>query len=175
MMSFTTCHFCQTPTFVPEVACAACHRILPPFECDIFVTFHMPLAVEIDRKAMDQVYFSYQRLLHPDKMVNREETEQNFAIQHLGRINNAYKDLQSVLKRLRFLYTALTRQKIPDSPPSMDFLQKVLAMQENPGHNSAVITIEKQNLMEKIKKSLSDQNYDELLSCIGQLTYLDKF
>ncbi len=70
---------------------------------DFFAVFDLPQRLRIDTSALEKKFYGLSRRLHPDRFVNRPETEQEDALRQSSRLNDAYRTLRDPVQRTQHL------------------------------------------------------------------------
>ena len=94
-----TCWSCRGPVAAREFICATCGAVQPPGTMDAFDRLGFPHSFEIDRTALDRIYFDLQRRLHPDRFATRGPKERALSQQQAASLNEAYEILKEPLSR----------------------------------------------------------------------------
>lgn len=68
-----------------------------------FELFGLPVAFEIDRKALHEAQQRLQSKFHPDRVAGGSDQEKRLAVQQAAWINEAYQTLQDPVKRARYM------------------------------------------------------------------------
>lgn len=97
------CWSCRGPTARPDLFCSTCKALQPPLPLDYFQRLDLERAYDVDTVELDENYFRYQRLLHPDRFATRSAKERALSLQHATNINDAYKTLGDPLRRAEYL------------------------------------------------------------------------
>ncbi|MDE3016166.1 MAG: Fe-S protein assembly co-chaperone HscB [Pseudomonadota bacterium] len=98
-----------------------------------FEILNLPVAFDLDLRALDAAYFKAQREHHPDRVAGKRAHERQAALQRSGDINAAYETLKSPLKRAQYLLSlqGITVGTDNDSVrPSPGLLQETLEWRE---------------------------------------------
>ncbi len=73
------------------------------FSKNHFELFQLPVAFELDLRALEGAYRELQREVHPDRYVNASSAEQRLAAQWATQANEAYRTLKTPLNRGRYI------------------------------------------------------------------------
>lgn len=142
---------------------------------DPFEILGLPRQFEVDLQELDQLYFQLQRLHHPDRLKNKNETSLNSID-----INWAYGILKNPLNRAKFLLNMsgeistlhdpkLLVESMEDRETlaSLDVLEKLQNFESEKKINF-------NKLMNDLKFSFSKENIHGARSILLSLIYLDK-
>lgn len=97
------CWSCRGPVVPGDPFCATCKAVQPPAPVDHFTRLGLPVGFMVDAGALDAVYFSGQRRLHPDRFRTRAPREQAFSQAQAAALNDAYEVLKSPVRRGGYL------------------------------------------------------------------------
>jgi curved DNA-binding protein CbpA len=145
-----------------------------------FVIFQMTPTLNIDRVLLDQRYFAFQRVLHPDRLQNGSVQVQQWAEQHISQINQAYKALQDMLliAKATALYLqdpTLGLEQFNDNDIPMldsDFLSNIVRLQTQ-GTPEDVAQLFDQ-VIEDLDTSIRELSLTGVLNSIARLTYVGR-
>ena len=105
----------------------------------------------LNLKALEQAYFTAQRVTHPDRFIGKPEAERVAAISRSQLVNDAYETLKDPLRRAEHLleieniHALADEQKVPN-----DILMEMMELRErifDNGDNGAALA----SLIEEIK------------------------
>jgi molecular chaperone HscB len=105
----------------------------------------------LNLKALEQAYFTAQRVTHPDRFIGKPEAERVAAISRSQLVNDAYETLKDPLRRaehlleLQDIHALADEQKVPN-----DILMEMMELRErifDSGDNGAALAA----LVEEIK------------------------
>ncbi len=65
--------------------------------------FDLPVAFDVDGRALAERYRQLQQVVHPDKYANAGAQQQRLAVQHAAQINDAFQVLKDPLLRAKYL------------------------------------------------------------------------
>ncbi|MDP3936409.1 MAG: hypothetical protein Q8Q56_05460, partial [Alphaproteobacteria bacterium] len=165
------------PTY--SVVCSNGH-ICPFYTMNPFVIFQMTPTLNIDRALLDQRYFAFQRMLHPDKLQHASVQIQQWAEQHISQVNQAYKALQDTLSvaKATALYLqdpTLGLEQFDDEDIPMldsDFLSNIIRLQTQ-GVPEDIVQLNHQIIVD-LDQSIRELNLTHVLSSIARLTYVER-
>ncbi len=178
-MSNGMCQHCVPPMTSYKVVCE--HGCLFPFyTMNPFLIFNQHPTLYPDRGALDQSYFAYQRMLHPDKIRHLSDQEKEWAEQHIGQINQAYKAFQSTL-----LIAKAAAMYIQDPLKGLesfyegdipildsDFLNKILVLQMNPAPKDIDTLFN--TIIIGLDNAIKQLDLENTLNAIARLTYVER-
>lgn len=156
------------------------NRIFPFYTANPFLIFDQPPSLYPDRAKLDQTYFAFQRVLHPDRIRHVADHEKEWAEQHIGQINQAYNAFQSTL-----LIAKAAAMFIKDPLKSLesfnesdiptldsDFLNQILQLQMNatPQDIDALF----QTITSGLDTAIKELNITDILNAIARLTYVER-
>lgn len=178
-MSNGKCPNCEPSNASYTVVCEH-GRIFPFYTMNPYLIFNQHPSLHLDRASLDQAYFALQRLLHPDKIRYLSDQEKEWAEQHIGQINKAYKALQSTLliAKSAAMYIqdplkeleSFNERDIPvlDS----DFLNKILVLQMNAVPNDIDELFN--TIISDLDTAITQLNFKDILHAIARLTYVER-
>ena len=178
-MSDINCTQCVMQKGTYTVVCANGH-ICPFYTMNPFVIFQMTPTLNIDRTLLDQRYFAFQRVLHPDKLQHVSVQIQQWAEQHISQINQAYKALQDMLliAKATVLYLqdpTLGLEQFNDKDIPMldsDFLSNIVRLQTQ-GTSEDTAQLYHQTVV-GLDQSMRELNLQGVLNSIARLTYVER-
>ena len=99
---------------------------------DYFTLFDTPADYELDLALLGERYRDLQREFHPDRFVDKSQSEQWRAVQTASIINDAYETLKSPLLRARYLLELCGRQDVSETTTirDHDFLMQQIDLRE---------------------------------------------
>lgn len=155
-------------------------RIQPFYTINPFIIFQMTPTLNIDKDLLDQHYFAFQRMLHPDKLRHISDELQQRAEQHIGQINQAYKALQNVLQiaKATVLYIQDPSKGIEsfndhDIPMlDVEFLNTIMTLQNQSSQKDADELYYK--VIAELDVAIQELNLQTLLNAIARLTYIER-
>ncbi len=178
-MSDERCTHCFIQSDTYTVVCANGH-IQPFYTINPFIIFQLTPTLNIDKVKLDQQYFAFQRMLHPDKLRQVSNELQQWAEQHIGQINHAYKALQDVVQiaKATALYIqdpTLSLEKFNDQHIPMldvDFLTTIMALQTK----GTAEDIDKMycQITAELDVSVHELDLQRVLNAIARLTYVER-
>ena len=178
-MSDEHCTHCFIQSDTYTVMCEGGH-IQPFYTINPFIIFQLTPSLNIDRALLDQHYFAFQRMLHPDKLRHVSDDLQQWAEQHIGQINQAYKALQNVLQiaKATVLYIQDPLQGLENfndqDIPMLDveFLNTIMTLQ-NQGTQEDIDELYCQ-IMGELEVAIQELNSQMILNAIARLTYVER-
>lgn len=178
-MSDTTCTHCFIQTDTYTVMCASGH-VQPFYTINPFIIFQLTPTLNIDRSALDQQYFAFQRMLHPDRLRHLSDELQLWAEQHISQINHAYKALQDIVQMAKAaaLYIqdpTLSLEKFNDQDiPMLDveFLNTIMILQTK-GSQVDIDELYHQ-IISDLEIAVQELNLQKILHAIARLTYVER-
>ncbi len=161
------------------IVCANGH-ICPFYTMNPFVIFQMTPTLNIDRALLDQRYFAFQRMLHPDKLQHASVQIQQWAEQHISQINQAYKSLQNIvlIAKATVLYLqdpTLGLEQFNDQDiPMLDsnFLSNIVRLQTQ-GSPEDITQLYHQIIVD-LDTSIRKLSLTDVLNSIARLTYVER-
>lgn len=75
----------------------------PQLAQDYYELFGLPLAYDVDIKALAERYRDLQQSIHPDRFAHASDQERRLSVQLAAHINEAYQTLKSPILRARYL------------------------------------------------------------------------
>lgn len=154
--------------------------VCPFYTMNPFVIFQMTPTLNIDRALLDQHYFAFQRMLHPDKLRHASVQTQQWAEQHIGQINQSYKSLQNMLliAKATALYLqdqTLGLEQFNDQDIPMldsDFLSTIVRLQTQ-GAPEDIAQLYHQIIVD-LDTSIRELSLADVLNSIARLTYVER-
>ena len=155
-------------------------RVFPFYTMNPYLIFNQHPSLNIDHASLDQAYFALQRLLHPDKIRNVSGQEKEWAEQHIGQINKAYKALQSTLliAKSAAMYIQDPLKELESfndrDIPVLDsyFLNKILVLQMNAVPNDIDELFNK--IISDLDNAIKQLSLKDILHAIARLTYVER-
>lgn len=165
---------------VPSVVCDTCGCILTFYSMNPFIVFTIIPKLHIGSDDLDKTYFTFQRQLHPDKLIGVSDKEKISAEQHISQINVAYKALKQpiLIGKAAALYIKdpfLSLEKFDDKElpmPDKEFLQAVMLWQST--GTTEEINSFYNKLLSKLDIAIAELQRDNILKVIGELTYIER-
>lgn len=102
----STCWSCHGPVEGAPF-CPLCHILQPPTAVDHFALFGLERRFELELERLEAVYHALQQRIHPDRFATRTATERRFSLEHVTRLNEAYRILSDPVARAGYLLTLL--------------------------------------------------------------------
>jgi molecular chaperone HscB len=101
--AFAACWSCRGPVAAAALFCATCKAIQPPQPLDHFARLGLAPGFDIQVPLLDQLYFGFQRQLHPDRFANAAPRARQISQSQAVAFNDAYETLKSPLARATYL------------------------------------------------------------------------
>jgi molecular chaperone HscB len=108
------CWSCHGPVEPGRPFCPVCDAVQPPGQVDHFTRLGLQAAFDIDKKKLDSLYFSLQRLLHPDGFATKSPREKALSQQQATSLNEAYEALKDDLGRADYLIHLKGTKVLPE-------------------------------------------------------------
>ncbi|MBF0358886.1 MAG: Fe-S protein assembly co-chaperone HscB [Magnetococcales bacterium] len=113
--------------------CPTCKVIQPPdLAQNLFEVFALKPGFQIDVKKIESLYRELQQQFHPDKFASKSPTERRFSMEHVTRLNEAFRTLGDPLSLAEYLLQlsghGLESSNKPPSDPA--FLMEVMELRE---------------------------------------------
>lgn len=174
------CAHCRGKNVAPQVVCMHCHHILQFYTMNPFVIFQSSPNLPVNLEDKDNLYFAFQRQLHPDKLGHLSDAEKLCAERHISQINDAYKALKRPISSgkaavlyIKDITTPLERFNDRDIPqPEIEFLQSIMALQLTPTQDA--ISAIYADVISDLNKAVTSLSSDKILKAIARLTYVDR-
>ncbi|HXN22030.1 MAG TPA: Fe-S protein assembly co-chaperone HscB [Candidatus Dormibacteraeota bacterium] len=101
--SAAPCRNCNAPTNGAHF-CASCGKIQPLSPgTDYFAFFGLPRKLLLDTTLLEQRFHQLSWKLHPDNFVNATESERELSLDRSSQLNDAYRTLRELLRRVEYL------------------------------------------------------------------------
>jgi molecular chaperone HscB len=106
--------------------------VTPDFSKNHFELFHLPVAFDLDLRALDSAYRDVQREVHPDQFAKATDVEKRIAAQWATEANVAYKTLKSPLARGRYILKLnhIDTEEESNTAMPVDFLMQQMEWRE---------------------------------------------
>lgn len=102
-----------------------------PSELSHFALFNLPVQYDLDPADLQRRYLALNRDIHPDMQAQTDDANQELALQHSARINQAYRVLNNPLHRMEHLLELLGGpDSAADKSVPKDLLGKVMQWRE---------------------------------------------
>lgn len=98
-----SCWSCKGPVTTGAPFCDTCGAVQQPGQVDHFTRMGLDVSFDVDVSALDQLYFSLQRQLHPDRFATKAPQEKALSQQQATTLNDAYETLKDPLMRADYL------------------------------------------------------------------------
>lgn len=131
-MARSMCWHCQSEVS-GEYFCGRCVKIQPlSKELDYFTCMNLPRLLTIDKKYLEDTFYSLSRTFHPDFYVNKDEGEKAVSLGNTALLNTAYHTLKDPIQRAEYLIRleAGSVKDIRSAPPA-DLFDEILELQED--------------------------------------------
>lgn len=99
----TACWSCKGPVARGSLFCATCKAVQPPAPIDHFARLGLPRAFDLKIPILDQLYFGFQRQLHPDRFAAAAPKAKQISQSQAVAFNEAYETLKDPLARAAYL------------------------------------------------------------------------
>lgn len=113
---------------------------------NLFEILGLKASFDVDLKALEQAYFTVQRVTHPDRFIGKPEADRVAAISKSQLVNDAYETLKDPLRRaehlleLQNIHALADEQKVPT-----EILGEMMELRErifdNGDNGAALMTI----------------------------------
>lgn len=174
------CIHCHHTNMAPSIKCEKCGHILPFYTMNPFVIFNTLPALKLNLDQVDDMYFGFQRQLHPDKLGDVIDEEREWADQHISQINQSYKALKKpiLIAKAVILYCkdpSLPLDKFKDSElptPGAEFLKTVMALQMD----ASAETVQQMyaDILDRLNVAIAELNEPAILNAASELTYIER-
>lgn len=131
-MARSMCWHCQSEVF-GEYFCGRCVKVQPlSKELDYFTCMNLPRLLTIDKKYLEDTFYSLSRTFHPDFYANKDEGEKAVSLGNTALLNTAYRTLKDPIQRAEYLIRleAGSVKDIRSAPPA-DLFDEILELQED--------------------------------------------
>ena len=131
-MARNMCWHCQSEVS-GEYFCGRCVKIQPlSKELDYFTCMNLPRLLTIDKKYLEDTFYSLSRTFHPDFYANKDEGEKAVSLGNSALLNTAYRTLKDPIQRAEYLIRleAGSVKDIRSAPPA-DLFEEILELQED--------------------------------------------
>ncbi|MBT3238083.1 MAG: Fe-S protein assembly co-chaperone HscB [Rhodospirillaceae bacterium] len=145
--------------------CDTCKAVQPPGQRDHFSRLGLNVSFDIDPATLDEVYFSMQRKLHPDRFATHSPKEKAYSQQQATAINDAYETLKDPHGRADYMVHLKGTDVLPEGCNLI---------------NDQVLLIESMEMREALAESetpadvdiISARATEDIRVCIAQLSKL---
>jgi len=103
------CWSCRGPVAGDALFCATCKAVQPPRPLDHFARLGLPRAFDVRLPVLEQLYFGFQRQLHPDRFAGAGPRARQISQSQAVAFNEAYETLKAPLARACYLLALLGR------------------------------------------------------------------
>jgi molecular chaperone HscB len=97
------CWSCKGPVARGSLFCATCKAVQPPAPLDHFARLGLPRSFDIKIPILEQLYFGFQRQLHPDRFAAAPPKAKQISQSQAVAFNEAYETLKDPLTRAAYL------------------------------------------------------------------------
>jgi molecular chaperone HscB len=101
------CWSCRGPVAAGALFCATCKAVQPPAPLDHFARLGLARAFDLKVPLLDQLYFGFQRQLHPDRFAGATPKARQISQSQAVAFNQAYETLKDPLTRATYLLALL--------------------------------------------------------------------
>ncbi|MBI3506530.1 MAG: Fe-S protein assembly co-chaperone HscB [Proteobacteria bacterium] len=101
--ALAACWSCRGPVDPASLFCATCKAIQPPSPIDHFARLGLPRAFDLKVPVLEQLYFGFQRQLHPDRFAGATPKARQISQSQAVAFNEAYETLKDPLTRATYL------------------------------------------------------------------------
>lgn len=101
--ALAACWSCRGPVDPASLFCATCKAVQPPAPIDHFARLGLPRAFEMKVPVLEQLYFGFQRQLHPDRFAGAPAKARQISQSQAVAFNEAYETLKDPLARATYL------------------------------------------------------------------------
>jgi molecular chaperone HscB len=129
---------------------------------------------DIDKDDLHHNYIKLQQLLHPDKSINKSNSEKILAMEKSAHINEVYNILNDDKKRAEYLLLLkdiIINQEESNIQPDPEMLMEMLEINENPEDYNIVQM--KMDCIENFKTNYAKGSFELSAQDIIKLQYLD--
>ncbi|OQR86988.1 hypothetical protein ACHHYP_09618 [Achlya hypogyna] len=145
--------------------CASCNHIQPLHAngaCNYFKIFGIPENFSIDPKAVEQLYWSLQKKMHPDLYGSKSQTEKELSVVNSAVINTAYNMLKAPTTRANYLLHLHGIDALSDNTTYMDpaILMHIMECREQ---------VDDCTTLEELAP-LKKENANDIERCVVQIT-----
>lgn len=148
-----------------------------------FELFRFKVAFDIDKKILDQNFYKLQRVFHPDKYINKSDSDLvDSSTVYSSFINNGYKTLSDDFERAKYIlelkgYKALAKEETITDPELLEFIMETresidncLSTIELEMHKS-IIENKRVQLIKEIETLFKEEKYKLVESLVTKLKY----
>lgn len=101
--ALAACWSCRGPVDPAALFCATCKAVQPPAPLDHFRRLGLPRDFDVKVPVLDQLYFGFQRQLHPDRFAGAPPKARQMSQSQAVAFNEAYETLKDPLSRATYL------------------------------------------------------------------------
>lgn len=133
------CNKCGTTNTVAALQCQQCHALQPlPASVDFYDVLGMPYNTvpangwRIDQRELKALWRRTMAIAHPDRLVNKDQDEQQLGAQQSAIVNKAYETLDQPLSRALYLLQRAGVESVEEGMSVEDpsLLMEVMELQE---------------------------------------------
>jgi len=135
MPSFT-CWSCGKERAPAEALCPHCGKVQPPppgTRPDKFAVLGLSRGYQLDDGLLDEKFRALSRKLHPDRFARASPRERRFSLEQTTLLNDAYRTLQSPVRRAEHLLELRGVKVLPESQGTalpLEFLEEAMEDRE---------------------------------------------
>lgn len=180
------CWSCGGPVASGLLFCEACGAVQAPGQQTHYERLGLEQTFDVDAKALERLYFDFQRKLHPDRFATKTPKEKALSQQQATSVNDAYETLKDALKRAQYLANLLGLNVLNEGCNALTDpvilmeameLRELLADAETPD-DVAEITARAQGDIDDCEEALSGafkaNDFEAISKLITRLKYLRK-
>jgi len=146
------------------------------FMLNYFELFALEQEFNIDKKKLHQNYIKLQKLLHPDKQINKTSSEKTISLEYAAQLNLGYKILNDDKLRAEYLLKLhniiINQEENNNIIPDPIMLNEILELNEE--GNIEQISLLKQDCWDNFNHHYAKGNLSMAAQAIIKLQYLNK-
>jgi len=142
---------------------------------DYFELFGFEKSFDINEELLHENFIKLQQTFHPDKQVNKTQTEKNYALEYSSTLNKAYNILKDSKKRaeyLLYLQGIIVNSEDTIISADTEMLEEMLELSENANHKQ--LEVMKESCIDNFRKLYQSNDFINAAKEITKLQYLDK-
>ncbi|MBF0453576.1 MAG: Fe-S protein assembly co-chaperone HscB [Magnetococcales bacterium] len=128
------CWSCRGPIPKPVPFCPTCQTIQPlDPNLDFFGLFMIKPGYQIDRGQVESLYRQLQQQFHPDRFATKSPKERRYSLEHVTRLNEAYRTLKDPLTLALYILQqggVTMDEGHPTTPTDPAFLMEAMELRE---------------------------------------------
>jgi molecular chaperone HscB len=133
MFEKSICPVCANKNDTKSFFCPDCGSLQEWQSYNHFDLFNLPSVFDLDTNLVKEKYFALQKMLHPDRFIDKNNRDKLLALDYSIKINNAYKTLLSPVKRA--IYLLLLKgidisEEAKLIKPSVELLEDIMQQRE---------------------------------------------